>query len=165
MPPKRVLLTLDGSQLAEAAFAPAVELADLIDGELHLLAVVHVDPYAPPPSHVYGIGGYLWLPPTDEQAMLPLEERTRLEKEKAQAYLERLAASIDRRAVIHVTDGDDAAREILRYAENYGISYIVMATHGRHGFSRLVHGSVTAGVVLSTRVPVMVVRPQPEARR
>ena len=163
MPTKRVLLTLDGSPLAEAAFAPAVELVDLINGELHLLAVVHVDPYAPPPSHVYGIGGYLWLPPTDDQAALPLEERTRLEKEKAQAYLERLAGSITHPAVIHVTDGGDAATEILRYAENYGISYIVMATHGRHGFSRLVHGSVTAGVVLGANVPVMVVRPQSEA--
>lgn len=159
MPPKRILLTLDGSPLAQAAFAPAVELAGLIDRELHLLAVVHVDPYAPPPSQVYGIGGYLWVPPASCE-QLPLEERTRLEKEKAQAYLGRLAASIERPAVIHVTDGEDAAKEILHYAANYGMSYIVMATHGRHGFSRLVHGSVTAGVVQGAHVPVVVVRPE-----
>jgi nucleotide-binding universal stress UspA family protein len=159
---KRVLLTLDGSPLAEEAFAPASELATLLDAEFHLLAVVHVEPYAPPPSRVYGIGGYLWVPPADGGPALPLEERTRLEKEKAQDYLQTLAASLDRPAVIHVADGDDAAREILRYAENYGISYIVMATHGRHGFSRLVHGSVTAGVIEGSRVPVVVIRSHEE---
>jgi nucleotide-binding universal stress UspA family protein len=160
VPRKRILLTLDGSKLAEAAFAPAVELADSLDAEFHLLAVVHVDPYAPPPSHVYGIGGYLWMPPPEGEQLLSIEERTRLEKEKAHDYLECLAAGIAHPAVIHVADGEDAAKEVLRYAESYGITYIVMATHGRHGFSRLMHGSVTAAVVAHSPVPVMIVRPQ-----
>jgi nucleotide-binding universal stress UspA family protein len=160
MPTRRILLTLDGSTLAEAAFAPALELAAAFDAELHMLAVVHVDPYAPPPSQVYGVGGYLWAPPPTGERPLSLEERIRLEKEKAHGYLERLAASAARPVVIHVTDGDDAAKEILRYAENYGITHIVMATHGRHGLSRFVHGSVAGSVVAHANVPVTVVRPR-----
>jgi len=39
-----------------------------------------------------------------------------------------------------------------------------MATHGRHGISRLVMGSVAAGVLPRARVPLLLYRPRVETR-
>ncbi len=49
---------------------------------------------------------------------------------------------------------------ILRSAAINEIDAIVMATHGRQGFMRMVQGSVTESVIRSTTNPVVAIRPQ-----
>ena len=51
----------------------------------------------------------------------------------------------------------DPVREILNYTEEHNIDFIVMGTHGRKGVERLLLGSVTAGVVARSNVPVITV--------
>ena len=51
-----------------------------------------------------------------------------------------------------------AADELLRAADAHDCCMIVMGTHGREAFVRLVLGSVAAAVVERTRVPVVTVR-------
>ncbi len=59
-----------------------------------------------------------------------------------------------------------SAREtILDYARSEQPELIVMSTHGRHGLSRLLLGSVVERVVRSSSVPVLVVRDTGEAAR
>ena len=48
--------------------------------------------------------------------------------------------------------------QILAAAEAEGADLIVMGTHGRRGFSRMLLGSVAAGVVGRARCPVMTLR-------
>lgn len=50
------------------------------------------------------------------------------------------------------------APAILSYAEEQGIDLIVMGTHGRRGFRRMLLGSVAAEVVRLSNCPVMTVR-------
>ena len=52
----------------------------------------------------------------------------------------------------------DPATEIARVADERGAAAIVMATHGRAGWSRAVLGSVAGGVLERASVPVVVVR-------
>jgi nucleotide-binding universal stress UspA family protein len=47
---------------------------------------------------------------------------------------------------------------ITRYATENDVDLIVMGTHGRHGVSRFLLGSVTERVVRSSDVPVLTVR-------
>lgn len=64
------------------------------------------------------------------------------------------------RAFIPVVKRGDAAREIVRFAEQEHIDLIVMATHGRTGLLHILVGSVTEKVVRYSRIPVLTVRPQ-----
>ena len=58
--------------------------------------------------------------------------------------------------------GGDAAEEILRYAQRHPIDLIVLGTHGRSGFSRVLLGSVAERVVRGAGIPVLTV-PSPQA--
>jgi nucleotide-binding universal stress UspA family protein len=53
--------------------------------------------------------------------------------------------------------GGDPADEILRYAQRQAIDLIVLGTHGRSGFSRVLLGSVAERVVRGAAVPVLTV--------
>lgn len=50
------------------------------------------------------------------------------------------------------------ARAILAEAENTGADLIIMGTHGRHGFKRLLLGSVAEQVAREAACPVLLVR-------
>jgi nucleotide-binding universal stress UspA family protein len=49
--------------------------------------------------------------------------------------------------------------EIVKGAAEEGAAYIVLSTHGRGGFQRLILGSVADRVVRTARCPVITVRP------
>jgi nucleotide-binding universal stress UspA family protein len=56
----------------------------------------------------------------------------------------------------------DPSQEISDFVNYEHIDVVVMATHGRSGWSRLVLGSVAEQVLRSLHVPVMMLRPAPE---
>ena len=53
----------------------------------------------------------------------------------------------------------DPAGEIIRYAASHSIDLIVMGTHGRTGFTRVLLGSVVERVLRGAPCPVLVVSP------
>lgn len=53
----------------------------------------------------------------------------------------------------------EPAEEIIRYAASHSIDLIVMGTHGRTGFSRVLLGSVVERVLRGAACPVLVVPP------
>jgi nucleotide-binding universal stress UspA family protein len=64
------------------------------------------------------------------------------------------------------TMGDRVAEVIVREAKKWKADLIVMGTHGRRGFNRLVLGSDAEGVLRHSPVPVLMVRsPAPRVRR
>lgn len=134
---KRMLVPLDGSELAEVVFSYAKELAGRPEVEVILLNV-----YSP-----------------QEQGLIPMRR----------AYIER-AAEIIRHQSLGVQPSEVAveargelamgnpAEEILRYADENGIDFILMATHGRSGRNRWAMGSVAYRVLRASKVPVWLVR-------
>jgi nucleotide-binding universal stress UspA family protein len=60
---------------------------------------------------------------------------------------------------VMVVDGSSPAARIVDAAERIGADLIVMGTHGRTGFERLLLGSVTEKVLRTTRRPVVTVPP------
>ena len=53
----------------------------------------------------------------------------------------------------------DAAAEIVRVAGERGVDLIVISSHGRTGFGRMIFGSTAEAVVRHARCPVLVVKP------
>ncbi len=59
--------------------------------------------------------------------------------------------------VIVSSTGGDPAEEILRYAQRHPVDLIVVGTHGRSGFSRVLLGSVAERVLRGATRPVLTV--------
>jgi nucleotide-binding universal stress UspA family protein len=81
---------------------------------------------------------------------------------EAEEYLEKVAAFLRARGLRVRTDvviDDEPDQAILHEAEAEHAGLIALETHGRRGFSRLIHGSVTDKVVRGAHIPVLVQRP------
>jgi len=140
---KRVLVPLDGSELAEVVFSYATELAARLDLDLVLLHVV--DPH--------------------ERDLVPLH---RAYVERAAEVLRRQSEELQKKADIQPKGEGVAARgelavghpaeEILECALRHDIDLILMATHGRSGIKRWALGSVADKVLRVSKTPVCLVR-------
>jgi nucleotide-binding universal stress UspA family protein len=138
---KRILLALDGSELAEQALPHALAQAERFQAELVLLRVFV--PVAEPPG--------MWSPAV-KQAL----ERSRV---LAYEYLEPVAARLQGRgiSVQTVTTEGRPHAEIIHYVEENQVDLIVMSTRGESGLSRWLMGSVADRVARGARVPVLLV--------
>ncbi len=83
------------------------------------------------------------------------------QKEAATKVLARVKAAADRLGVdaetVHVPEAQPA-EAIVATAKERHCNLVVMASHGRRGLRRLLLGSQTAEVLVSSSVPVLVVR-------
>src|SRR5690606_33324115 len=148
-----ILLPLDGSDEAEQAVRPAMELGEATGARFTLLTVIP-----------------MVVPLGTMNPELLVDERVRREADEpepngpARAYLERVAERFQRDGrqvdVLTVVDSD-VGGAILRQTERLGADAIAIATHGRSGLSRLVMGSVAGELVRNAGVPVLVYRPEP----
>lgn len=140
---RSILAATDFSPQADDAVAEAAALARRFDAKL---TIVHV--YAPP--GVLVPDGFVAASPQATRDLLEAVERG-LAKVR-----ERVAApglTIDTIAVQGA-----AATEIDTLALERGVDLVVVATHGRTGFKRLLLGSVAERVVREAPCPVLVVR-------
>jgi nucleotide-binding universal stress UspA family protein len=147
---KRILVPLDGSELAEAALPYAEELAKCCDTEEVILVSV-----------TERIQGYRAFEDPGEPLGQQLTPEAVGKKEKqAQRYLSRIAEPMEAKGIKvdkEVLLGDPA-EEIAIYAKHPGCDIIVMSSHGRSGPSRWAHGSVADRVFRASCVPVLMVR-------
>jgi nucleotide-binding universal stress UspA family protein len=140
----QILVTLDGSDLAECALPWSTTLARQLPADLVLLRVVSV-----PPDITELIEDAV-----PETAALIVEQEA-----EAREYLDRVAARMHEAGLsAHtVVRRGPAADVIIEYAAEAQVQQIIMATHGYSGFSRWVHGSVADRVLQSAKVPVLLV--------
>jgi len=155
--PLRVMVPLDGTELAERILEPAINLTEMIPNvEIILLRVIKpVTPVAPLPEGA-GVGveaSYLLHEVEVVQEGLVRDAETYL-REKAE-----LLRARGIKAEVRVAVDDLVEEAILHEADKANAGLIALETHGRGGLSRLVLGSVTDKVVRGTHVPVLVQRP------
>jgi universal stress protein A len=140
---KRILVPVDFSRHADAAFAYARELASPLGASVELLHVVE-DPLA---AGVWSSEVY-----TAEIAGLQVN----LVRD-AEQQLREYAAAHDRSIATTVRSGP-VAREIVAFAADQSFDLIVMGTHGRTGVAHVVLGSVAERVVRLAPCPVLTLR-------
>jgi nucleotide-binding universal stress UspA family protein len=145
---KRILVTLDGSDLSERALQPAFELAEKFEAQVTLLRVIAVD--AMVVASVAGAG------PQYLQLVDMHEARERADSE---AYLRAIQAQWRATGVAVATRvAVGAAPEmIVQVAAQCDAELIVMSTHGRSGLNRFLYGSVAEAVLRGTRLPLMLI--------
>ena len=145
---QEILVSLDGSELAEAALPHARALAKAFDARITLLSVLE-------PLEMYPQQGLVG--PVVSISMNVQEELANLKQ-----YLDGVAANLTKEGIAvrtEVREGDPASA-ICDYAEGNQMDIIVMSTHGRSGIQRWVYGSVADRVLRSAQVPVLLIRAQ-----
>lgn len=143
---KRILVPIDGSETAGRALREAIKLADG-KAQLRLLHVV---------EEVYPLDaeGYAFI----DYAALREVARSSGERllAKAAEMARQTGAAVE--TSLLEAEGDRVANMIDAEARNWPADLIVIGSHGRSGFSRLLFGSVAEGVVRGSSVPVLLVR-------
>ncbi|WP_179401489.1 universal stress protein [Burkholderia guangdongensis] len=142
----KILVALDGSETSSHALDVALTLASEAGARLHPVYVV--DFLVP----AYDAPGY------DPSIMI---EAVRDEGQQVvDDAAKRMAAhGVSGTPQIAETDpvGEDVAQRILTVAAQAGDELIVMGTHGRRGFQRLMLGSVAERLLRSATCPVLIV--------
>jgi nucleotide-binding universal stress UspA family protein len=136
---RRLLFATDFSAASEQAREVAFALATTFDADLTVLHVLEPPPYPYP---------------------LSLVESAR---SVVGAELDRVTDALRHdgvRAERMLLEGSPAA-EIIATAEEHGLDWIVLGTHGRRAITRLLMGSVSERVVRLSRVPVLTVPSPP----
>jgi nucleotide-binding universal stress UspA family protein len=144
---KKILVPLDGSELAEWALSPALKLAAAAQAELILLRST-IPLYMAMPVVA---GEYEWAWPEYAREQMRTESREYLQGVQERYELPGLC--------LHTMDVEgDAASMIVDTAVDEGVDLIVMSTHGRSGFNKWILGSVTERVLHSAPCPVLAIR-------
>jgi nucleotide-binding universal stress UspA family protein len=155
MKPQIIVVGVDFSEASELAVQQAFKIAaEQAQAEVHLVNVVQT----------YGTQ-VTYDMPVDASALAVLtvtEARTRFRRYADQA-LARFQAqnpgSSFNRVVVHLRF-DAIAQEIAQLAADLEADLVVVGTHGRRGFSRLLLGSTAEATVRLAPCPVLVARPK-----
>jgi nucleotide-binding universal stress UspA family protein len=177
----KILVPLDGSELASAILPYAREMAlctgagmmllqaipepmmEMAESEL-MLALSGVAPAAGrhSPDESEAASASRSRRQLTMRAGSDLAKQIELETEAAQSNLN-AAAAVVKTAGIRVETEVQVGRPaeiILDVAKSAGVDMIAMATHGRSGIRRFLMGSVADRVVRHAHVPVLLVRPE-----
>jgi len=143
---KKVLVPLDGSKLSESIIKDVVAVAT----GCHVPEVVLLKVREPMDSNV-------------RAALDPeiAEELDQAYNNDSVEYLNKVSKKLAKKGVtasVEVLAGNPA-EEIINYADKKHVDLIIMSTHGRSGFSRLVFGSVADKVIRQTEKPVLLKPP------
>ena len=139
----KILIPLDGSELAEAILPEAEALAKDFGAEVVLLR-----------AHTPQVIPYLGHNP------YALADIVRYETESGRAYLDEVASRLQAKgfSVKTILSEGRAADVILDVAESMQADLIAMTTHGRSGVGRWLLGSTADAVVHAAKVPVLLSR-------
>ena len=143
---QKILVPLDGSELAECVLAHVDALARGCQAK----SVVFIR-VAEPIRQV--AGDYVM----DSDQVKKFESENRL---AAEEYLKKISAKVSLGGAVVKTEvvSGRPAEILADYATKNQVDLIVIATHGRSGVSRWVWGSVADRILRSACVPVVMVR-------
>lgn len=146
-----MLLPTDGSEIAAKGVEKRIDLATRLGAKITIITVSE-----PLILYVGAEGGW-----NAASAMADYDE---YQAKTAAALLLALRKQAEAAALnvetLHVPKAQPADA-IVETAKSRGCDLIVMASHGRRGFRRLILGSQTAEVVARSSAPVLVVPPDP----
>lgn len=141
-----VLCAYDGSSAAKAALREAIDLAGAMNARLAIVTVVERAP-----AGVAAAG-------VDPEALSMTMERERGDQLRAAA-----ATVPDEIPLTTLLRAGNAAREILKAADEVRADVLVIGTRGRGRMTSNLFGSVAADVHFHTHLPMLVVSAHPES--
>ena len=146
-----ILLSTDGSDVARKGVEHGIALAKALNAKVTVITVTEPLPVDYGGGHA---GGWIPSPEEFDRYDAACKERAGKVLDEAQALAKNIGVSAER---VHVPNAHPATA-IIETAKSRGCDLIVMASHGRRGFGKLLLGSQTSEVLTDGSVPVLVVR-------
>lgn len=140
-PVRRIVVGVDGSDSARKALKWAVVEAEAWGAELTAVAAVPM---------ATGAGALAWLPAAVDREQVLIDVRSGLDRAVAEATKGHPGVTVRR----HALDGN-AAQLMAEFST--AVDLVVVGSRGRGGFSGLLLGSTSQGVLGHAACPVMVV--------
>lgn len=144
----KILVAVDGSQTSELALQEAIKLGKEFNAQLRIVHVVDEITLNLPENTG---GDFLAVSESFRKAGQQILD-------KAEKTLHEAGLSPEVKLLKIETLGHRVAEEIAKEAADWPAELIIIGSHGRRGFSRLLLGSVAEGVSRLAHTPVMIIR-------
>lgn len=141
---KNILVPYDGSGHSERAFKKALELAEKDDSKITVVTVIEG-------VYAANIGYTSKINPKIIQKQIKAAEK----------FITKLKLAAKKKGVffsLKVLQGSSIVKTLVNFTNSRKFDLIVMGSHGRTGFSKLVLGSVANGVAHHAKCAVMIVK-------
>ena len=141
---EKILVPFDGSGYSQKAFDKALEIAEKFTSKLIVITVLQSK--------------------MSDSAGISLERMQEIQDEEtdaATAMLKELESQANAKNVpfsMEVIHNPSSADGIVTFADKNNMDLIVIGSHGRTGFRKLVLGSVANGVVAQAKCPVLITK-------
>ncbi len=142
---KNILVPYDDSKCSLHAFKIATEMAKKFNSKLTVVTVV---PSAIRISSSYSNVRY--------EEILLKEQRD--SAKNALSKVDSIAKKQGIKLAKYVLESNAVVKQIISFAKSEKFDLIVMGTHGRTGWSKLIIGSVANGVIQTAHCPALVVK-------
>lgn len=142
----RILVPLDHGSLSQRGLTEAISLASALGATIHVLHVVDLRIF------VQGVPDYVAPDGVIEEWKAMGDTLVAEALARAQAAGVQAKGNVVCDPMLRVCDA------ILNEAKQHDAKLIVMGTHGRRGFTRMVLGSDAEMVLRESKVPVLLVR-------
>lgn len=140
-----ILVPVDGSATSDRALQEAIRLARQQSAQLELVHVV---------EDIRLLDSDSYINYAEMQGTLRNSGKKTLAHAQMVVQLAGMGAEIN----LLEAHGKRIASIIVEEAERWPADLIVIGTHGRSGFSRVLFGSVAEGVVRTAHIPVLLIR-------
>ena len=141
---KNILVPFDGSGYSQKAFEKALEIAEKFESKLTVMTVLQSKI---PDSAGISVERLQEIQDEEEDIATVM-----LKKLEEQANAKKILFSI---AIVHNPSSSDG---IVSFAEKNNSDLIVMGSHGRTGFKKIVLGSVANGVLGHAKCPILLTK-------
>lgn len=143
---QRILVPIDGSATSDRALDEAIKFAQQQNAQVKVIHVLEDIWYFDNEDYL----NYAEL----IQSMRGIGEKILA----AQAQKKLQQAGVTAEIKLLETQGERIASVIATEAKNNLADLIIIGTHGRSGFSRMLMGSIAEGVVRTAHIPILLIR-------
>ncbi|HJF27858.1 universal stress protein [Acinetobacter bohemicus] len=143
---QNILVPVDGSEISFSAVQHAAKIAKAFGSRLYLISLIAEDPFTE--------ADFYYSSTIMKEYFAQAHANAKNSLKQAAALAEAEGIEADTRIVTGLVN----AEHIVNTAQEVQADLIVMGSHGRKGFQKMILGSFAQDVLSATQVPVMVVK-------
>ncbi len=143
---KHLLVPVDGSQISFSAVKQAAILAKTLESELTLISLVAEDPFTD--------ADFYYSSTIMKEYFVQAYENA----DKALLEAKKIAEEVGITAKTSIIKGQINAKGVVEAAEKCHADLIVMGSHGRKGFQKMILGSFAQDILTNTNLPVLIIK-------
>ncbi len=147
MPYKRIMVAIDGSETAYLALNEAIQLTKALNSQLCILHVVKEFP---------AFGAECGINIERYQEIIRNSGKETLEKAKEFVKTEGICVDIQLKEIFNAVE--KISENIVAATDIWNADLLVIGTHGRSGFNRVIMGSVAEETLRLANIPILLIR-------